>query len=297
MLVVATAAGSSIAATSPKTPSPAPRPTFDRYQALLTDYVAVISAPSQPLETRVDYVRLHDSPGRFERMNRIRGELLATPASKMSRPERLAWAINTYNFLVIELVTENLIDPNISAYLRAQGYSGVARSSVQQIQVDGTSFFEVPVVEIEGTRYSLNTFERTFAFDGFDSKSGGKPPKTLDPRAHFALVCAAQGCPPLRTGAYRPESLDVQLDRATREALASPAHLRWNPDSGVLYASSLFTWYAADFGGPDGAYAFLVAHAPGDIVKSLEGRKDPRISQFIAWDWKLNIIPRTPTPK
>ncbi len=295
-------AAAALATTPGDTARPAPAPDsavvstqpnpFARYQALLADYLVVTSSPGQPLETRFDYVRLHDNPGRFERMQRIRGELLDESPARMSRSERLAWAINTYNFLVIELATENLIDPNISAYLRVQGYSGVARSSVQQIQVEGVPFFETPVVEIDHQSYSLNTFERRFVFEGFDPKNGGKLPRTLDPRAHFALVCAAKGCPPLRPAAYRAESLEVQLDRATREALASPAHLRWTPDAGVLYASSLFNWYVADFGGVDGAYAFVVAHAPAPVSESLRARTGGRIDQFITWDWKLNIVPR-----
>ena len=137
---------------------------YARYESLLADHLVVTSAVGQPLETRFDYIKLHDSVGRFGRMSRIRNDLLAMPPSKMSRPERVAWAINTYNFMVLELTTENLLDRNISAYLRVQGYSGVARNSVQQIQVDGTPFFEVPVVEIEGKSYNLNTFERQFVF-------------------------------------------------------------------------------------------------------------------------------------
>jgi Protein of unknown function, DUF547 len=265
---------------------------FARYESLLADYLVVTSAAGQPLETRFDYIKLHDNVGRFGRMSRIRNDLLAVPLSKMSRPERLAWAINTYNFLVLELTTENLLDRNISAYLRVQGYSGVARNSVQQIQIDGAPFFEAPVIEIEGKSYNLNTFERQFVFDGFDPKSGGKLPRALDPRAHFALVCAAKGCPPLRPSAYRAESLEVQLDRATREALASPSHLRWSADTGILYASSIFNWYAADFGGTDGAYGFLLAHAPPAVAEALRARPNGRIDQFIVWDWKLNSVPR-----
>jgi hypothetical protein len=33
-----------------------------------------------------------------------------------------------------------------------------------------------------------------------------------EPRIHFALVCAAMGCPPLRGEAYTGARLDAQLD-------------------------------------------------------------------------------------
>ena len=122
-------------------------------------------------------------------------------------------------------------------------------------------------------------------------------PRTLDPRAHFAVVCAALGCPPLQPRAFVPESLDVQLDRACREALASPRHLRWNAQLKRVAGSSVFSWFEADFGGPEGAFEFLKRYAPDPLRAALEAKPEPRIETFIAWDWNMNWVPHPSMPR
>ena len=47
-----------------------------------------------------------------------------------------------------------------------------------------------------------------------------------DPRIHFALVCAALGCPPLRDEPYLADRLNEQLDAQARECLDRPVKTR-----------------------------------------------------------------------
>jgi len=136
----------------------------------------------------------------------------------------------------------------------------------------------------------LDDFEKTFVFPG---RGQAKPAAwALDPRAHFALVCGARGCPPLQPRAFLPESLDVQLDRASRDALASPRHLNWDARTHALEASEVFEWYAADFGGADGALAFIRRYAPASVASRIQHGEAKRIERFIPWDWTLNQTPR-----
>ena len=122
---------------------------------------------------------------------------------------------------MIELGTENFIFRRVPLEYKAKAIFGIPQKSLRYIKIDGVPFFEVPVAQVEGKSYNLNTFERTFVFDGYPvPAAGAKPaprPRGFDPRAHFALVCGAIGCPPLQPRAFLPESLDVQLDaRADR---------------------------------------------------------------------------------
>src|SRR5512145_3313911 len=87
-------------------------PDFSGYQELLNDWLTVISVKGEPLDTRFDYEKYYDKPGRFERSVRIRRQMLAVPPSSMDERTRLAWAINMYNYLVIENATEYLLVPN-----------------------------------------------------------------------------------------------------------------------------------------------------------------------------------------
>jgi hypothetical protein len=269
----------------------APEPDYSGYQQLLDEFLVVVSAPGAPIETRFDYARLRRTPDLKTRLAGIRKQLFEVEPTKLGKDGRRAWAINAYNFLVLEAVTHHLYESTERHQSGGKRYFyGLMIATVQTIQLDRGSFFESPLVDVDGAPYSLNAFERTFVFDGFDPAGGAKPPATLDPRAHFGLVCAARGCPPLLPRAYRGDSLDRQLDFAVRNALSSRSHLRIDPDTGRLEASSIFDWYKADFGGVEAAFAFLKKHAPAPIRSEMERRKSRWINVYILWDWGLNAV-------
>lgn len=268
---------------------------MDRSYATLLGFVHADSIDGRLSESRVDYRALRASPAGL--IPRTHDELIthATP-SRMARCRRMAWAIDAYNFLVLETVTRHLFplsDDTVST--RPVG-------SIRDIRIHGREVFEAPLVEVEGVTYSLDAFERYFVFDGWDPKSGVPRPGTLDPRAHFALVCAARGCPPLRSRPYEdgdvpsdpPRSmsfcqiLDHELDQAARDALANPSHLRWIPGKNRLEASEIFDWYAADFGGPDGVMAFIRKYAPESVRREIKRHDIHEVSAYIPWDWRLN---------
>lgn len=257
-------------------------PDYSGYQALLDEYLSVTSAQGEPLETRFDYETFYDDAARHQRVARIQRAMTAVPPSKMNRATRLAWAINLYNFLVLENATEYLLVPN-RGRLRVK--------SVREIYRQDGNFFERPVIQIEDSTYSLNTFERAFVFDGYDAKPGTTPPRTLDPRAHFALVCGAVGCPPLQPLAFQPKTLDRQLTKATRDALASPRQLVWKEDKGTLALGMLFSWYLRDFGGQKREIEFAERYAPPAIAASMRKHRVSRITYYIPWDWDLNQKP------
>jgi len=109
------------------------------------------------------------------------------------------------------------------------------------------------------------------------------------PRIHFALVCAALGCPPLRNEAYVGEELDRQLgDQARAFLVESPEKNRVDPTNGVVHLSPIFDWYRDDFPvGFAGLGGFLARfHPPGparDLLQS--GRFQV---EFTDYDWSLN---------
>jgi len=260
----------------------APAPDASGYQELLNELLTVISAPGEPLDTRFDYEKFYDMRGRFERCKRIRRQMLAAPPSAMDERTRLAWAINLYNYLVIETATEYLLVPE-RGRLRYKG--------PRDIKTPMGPFFQAPLVEIEGAKYSLDQFELHFLFADFDRDKGGPPPASLDPRVPFAVVCGAIGCPPLQPRAYRGDSLKIQLENATRNALALPRHLAFLEASGRVQASAIFQWYPADFGGMEKTFDFVLKYAPARTRAAIEQRKITTISGMTAWDWNLNQAP------
>ena len=92
----------------------------------------------------------------------------------------------------------------------------------------------------------------------------------VDPRIHFALNCGALSCPPI--AAYRSESIDDQLDLATRSNLATEVM----QERDAIAVPAVLLWYAGDFGGAPGIRRLLRQHG-------VEGWN--RHIRFSKYDW------------
>jgi hypothetical protein len=252
-------------------------PPCPAYQALLDQNLNVLRAKDgevqRPVMTTFDYARLALYPDGRTKLDAARKELLDIRPSRLGPAARTAWAINTYNFLVIDGIVK-------------YGFpSGKQSASVQDILPGQDSTQQV---QIEGQGYTLNKFERHFLFADFDRTSGTPPPPSLDPRVHFALNSGARGSPPIHPRAYRPETLDAQLEDVTRGALLGSKHLRWNGMTKDLAVSQIFQRYPDDFGGPDSAFAFVMHHIPARTADQIRAAGITKIPGYIEWQWELN---------
>ena len=105
-----------------------------------------------------------------------------------------------------------------------------------------------------------------------------------DPRIHYAVNCASVGCPNLLKQAYTGATLETMLNRAARGYINSPRGVRF--DGKEIIVSSLFDWYAGDFGG-----------SPRRILTHIRKYADPVLADRLAgatefsdyeYDWALN---------
>jgi hypothetical protein len=191
----------------------------------------------------------------------------------MDDATRQAWAVNAYNFTIIDVIMEQLL-------------AGDDVVSIADIGAGDFAVFEEGILEVGGETYSLNRFETHFLFHDIDRKTRVVP-DGLDPRFHFVLVCAAKGCPPLWPEPFRPEKLDAQLDEATQNALSSPRHLRVKGRE--VHVSKLFDWYGRDFDGYGGPAGFLRRYAPESVREALDDEKNRlAVHPDLEWDWSLN---------
>lgn len=188
--------------------------------------------------------------------------------SVLAREDQLAFWINAYNAYTIELIIKHR-----------------ERRSIRNINKKfglfrGLGPWAEPLVAVGGKSYDLETVEQKII-----------RPVFREPRIHFALVCAAMGCPPLRSEAYRGDQLDRQLDDQARTFLAqSPEKNRVDVESKTVWVSEIFKFndYAKDFGGSDGSIQQFIAkyHPAGparDILLSGAGRL-----RYSEYDWTLN---------
>lgn len=159
---------------------------------------------------------------------RLKPEVL----NSWSDREKIAFWINAYNALTLEVILRNY--PIKSSVVRSLVYP---KNSIRQIPAVWDNFRFV----IAGRELSLNDIEHATLRAKFH-----------EPRIHVALVCAAMSCPPLRNRPYVAEKLDSQLDDQARMFLRSPRGFRVDRDKKKVYLSSIFKWFPEDFLGSYG---------------------------------------------
>ena len=121
---------------------------------------------------------------------------------------------------------------------------------------------------------------KTITLDAIENKVlRGNFPK--ESRIHFALVCGGLGCPPIISEAYKPSTLDAQLNRQAKAALNDPNFVR--VDGKKVKLSQIFNWYKGDF--TQGGNSLI------DYVNKF--RKTPLTAtkvSYYEYDWTLNDI-------
>jgi hypothetical protein len=186
--------------------------------------------------------------------------LAATPISTFARPEQMAYWINLYNALTLQVVLDHY-----------------PTASIRDIDISPGLFSDGPwgkkLVAIEGERVALDDIEHQIL-----------RPIWRDPRIHYAVNCASIGCPNLRPEPYQPAELDRQLDQAAIDFINHPRGVSLDGDR--LQVSSIYDWFQADFGGSEeGVLAHLKAFAEPELAMSLDQRQ--KIDAYV-YDWRLN---------
>ncbi len=185
---------------------------------------------------------------------------------KLSESERLAFWINVYNAYTIQLI--------------------VAKDERESIRNVNKSFgllklkgpWSDPIVKAAGRTLTLDQVEHEIIRKEFN-----------EPRIHFALVCAAIGCPPLRSEAYTSAKLESQLEEQGRIFIRqSPTKNRVDVASRTVYVSLVFTWYKDDFGGSDKRLGqYLANWYPVGAERTMLESGDFKVVRT-DYDWTLN---------
>ncbi|MDP8231832.1 MAG: DUF547 domain-containing protein, partial [Candidatus Zophobacter franzmannii] len=133
--------------------------------------------------------------------------------------QQIAYLSNLYNASTIKLIQDHY--------------------PVKSIKDIGSFFkgpWDQPAVRLFGKAITLNTLEHRIL-----------RVKYAEPRLHMALVCAAKGCPPLRSEAYTAEKLSAQLNDQAKQFLSNPIKFRIDRRNRKVYISPIFKWYGEDF--------------------------------------------------
>lgn len=209
---------------------------------------------------RVDYAGLKARP---TELDMYLAEVAAVPAADFAqwpRADRLALLLNLYNAATFRLIADHY-----------------PVASIRGIGTLPGAAWRMPVVRFGGEEITLDHLEHQIIRAEY-----------AEPRIHFALVCAAVSCPPLRPEPYTGTRLDAQLDDQTRLFLADAGKNRFDAATGTLHLSPIFKWFTEEFtAGGRTLEAWVKPFLPAGSAKALAEARRVKV-KFTDYDWALN---------
>ena len=135
-----------------------------------------------------------------------------TPKDNWSKNEKLAYWINAYNALTVDLILR---------HYPLKSIKDIKNPWDQRLWKLGNKWYNLDEIEHQILR------------------------KMNEPRIHFAIDCASYSCPKLQNEAFNNINLDEQLTNATKEFLTNPN--KNNLSENNLQLSKIFQWFSKDF--------------------------------------------------
>ncbi|MFN2311696.1 MAG: DUF547 domain-containing protein [Spirochaetia bacterium] len=207
----------------------------------------------------------------LERLNSYISQLESVAVSGLNRNEQMAYWLNMYNAVTVRLILDHY-----------------PVESIRDIKISGSVFnrhpWDAKLVRVEGEELSLNDIEHRII-----------RPIWQDARIHYAVNCAALGCPNLLPVPFSGENYSDQFDVAAREYINHPRGARFA--SVRLHASSIFDWYEDDFrlaqsteGDIAGVVSHMLEYAEPDLAEQLRNYQEAEYSPQprYDYDWNLN---------
>jgi hypothetical protein len=211
-------------------------------------------------DARVDYAKLKNDPTELDAYLK---ELASVPTSEFAEwnnADQLALLLNLYNAQTLRLIVDHYPVRSI----RSIGF------------LPGAAWREL-IVRFGGEIMTLSHLENKIIRVQYQ-----------EPRIHFALVCAAIGCPPLRGEPFVGDRLDEQLNDQARKFMADTDKNRFDAETNTLHLSPIFKWYDEDFTKHAGFLAdYVTPFLPEDQSEAITAAGKVKV-RFTNYDWALN---------
>ncbi len=250
---------------------------YDDYAYVLTTYV--------DNQGMVEYSKLKADRNKLDSFAATIAALDPRKFEKWTDNQKIAFWINAYNALTLQVIIDHY--PIEASFVRALVYP---KNSIRQI----SGVWDRITFPVMGKEMTLNEIEHDTLRKEFN-----------EPRIHMALVCAAMGCPSLRTEPYRGHELDEQLDDQTQRFLDNPQKFRIDPTEGRVHLSSIFKWFGKDFVKTYGVEGKFGKHGTMEraVLNFVSQYVDDKMAEHLAtgdyqieyldYDWSLNEQDRT----
>ena len=177
-----------------------------------------------------------------------------------NRAEQMAYWINLYNALTVKVVLD--------------GYPVETIRDIHEGVVPYTGPWDDVHARVAGEDLTLNHMEH-----------GILRPIWQDRRIHYAVNCAAYGCPHLLDTVFTAANTEELLELGARDYVNNPRGVDV-VDEDFVVISSIYDWYAEDFGDTEESVVeHLIEYAQGDLAAFLEGFEG---AMEYDYDWSLN---------
>lgn len=159
-----------------------------------------------------------------------------TPTEAWTKDAKLAYWINAYNAMTIDLILR---------HYPIQSIKDIKDPWDQRYWKIGDKWINLNEIEHDILR------------------------KMNEPRIHFGIVCASFSCPKLLNEAFVVEKIETQLTKATKEFLSDPNRNEISQNN--LKLSKIFQWFSKDFKQDGDLIDFLNKYS--DITISEKAKK------------------------
>lgn len=232
-------------------------------------------------DARVNYAAWRASSNDVAALKNVLSAIAVADTRPMSAQEAKSFYINAYNAMTIDLILSHFDETLGGA---SSPYPN--DRSIRNIGNLDDNVWNEFKWKVGGRSVSLNELENNII----------RP--MGDARIHFAIVCAAKGCPPLLNRAFSTGSIEQTLDQLTDGFVNSGKKTEFRLDTKQIKTSHIIEWFSGDFdqsyGSVKSFFAKYVTVVPADQVQGMS------ISYF-PYDWTLNeptvATPATPTPE
>ncbi len=236
----------------------APAAAFDEslYASLLERHTRRVEDLAR---VRVDYPAIAASAD-WRRL--VASLATADRAALRTREQQLAFWINAYNILAIDLVAKHY-----------------PIASIRDIGTLLRPVWKRPAGSAGGRTVTLDEIEH-----GIVRPLG-------DPRSHAAVICASTSCPALPREPLTAARLGDQLDAAMRQWLADPGKgLRIDRAANTIQLSRIFDWFEEDFAAAGGVLAFAARYAAEPDREWLRAHGARARLEYFDYDWAVNAL-------
>jgi hypothetical protein len=204
----------------------------------------------------VDYTGLKSDESKLDDYLK---SIAITPFNELGRDEKLTLLINGYNAATLRLILDHMPLASIMDIPEADRWDAVRWN-------------------IGGNTWSLNQIEHEQIRPNF-----------TEPRVHFALVCAAVGCPPLRNEAYQTDRLERQLSTQAEYVHDHSTWFHFDQENSKPQLTKLYDWYGGDFEQAAGSVLQFASRYSSPLEQKLADGITPTI-QWLPYEWDLNSV-------